>query len=226
MNIQSLVTIILFFMSPIGASESDSLFLRSISRVLNSRHKCMYDRIIRASSPLINKHDTLLLVPSIALYNGILWDYDMPQNNALYADWKYFDTRPNNVEIVAYIRLQNDSLEYYSNIGLKRPLFVKETEKQSLLSLIYDIHPQRIFCISGVPGWFLVINERIIAVDVRYDETITYEDPLCYIKYCFTEKLFMPIFSLPTSMCRPIPPKWIKYEARQIKLNRKTFSIP
>ena len=193
MHIHLIVSILLYLVGHVDSPESDSLFIKDYHSLVDSHNRCLLRKIRRSTSDRIEKNDTVLLVPSFSLRKDVQWDYTNIQHNSKYASWEFFDIKRYTID--AFIKKNADSMDLYMETGLHKLSFVRTTCFQWVLDAMQNLHPDGVFLISGVPGWFFICNNKVIVLERHDDEIELHEDSCDFIGKFFTEPTFLPIYS-------------------------------
>ena len=182
-----------------GIIESDSLFIREYESIMN-KNKRTYFRIIKRNTRKTNllKSDSLIYVPLIALKRRVRasWDWDKTENNSVFADWSYLEL--SRMLIDSYIRITESGMEYYTDCRLgKAKRFDRYPPENHLLlfHMIRKYKPDYVFEVNGVPGWFFICDDKILALEAKGGDLLLYENPLLLLRNHFTAFPSWPIFS-------------------------------
>ena len=179
---------------------SSDVFIKKYSTSLNNKKKRIIRRIIRYSSELeINKKDSIILIPNLALKKEIskLWNYEVFERNGMYAEWVYLDTE--RMTLDECILFKSDEKMYYlTDCGMKKHYFLKSEKngggrERIVIDMVKTMKPDGLFQINGIGAMFFIINNHIYALD--YHSSVLYDNAIEYLRCCFSEEYYLPVFS-------------------------------
>lgn len=145
----------------------------------------------------VNDDDSLVLIPTILWKKNIIKDNasDSLFNNIILNLKSSLDF--SNFYIEEFVVLSTSKCSVYDLYGTilnSKPYYQLRQTRQSdmLVDLIKTEQPEMIFKIAGIPGYFLIIEKRIVA----YDGKELYNDYLEYMKGEYVQNYYLPVYEL------------------------------
>ena len=174
------------------ADNFTSSYLKNVASNYQKMHKLADSK----SSVKISKSDSLMFIPCLVLREevGQWWDYQNPSYNAKFADLGYFDIT--NLFPEEFMVYGTDSWEkFYINTGNhKKPYYTKADIRKEVVEKANQLKPRGIFTINNIPGWFFIIGDKVVFLELIEQELNLHEDARSYLKSQFSKQDFQPVF--------------------------------
>lgn len=185
----------LIFNAPVKESCERNFVFSLIDEYRNQVPKL--ERKINKRMHEINEDDSLFLIPTILWKKNIIKDNasDSLFNNIILNLRSSLDF--SNFYIEEFVVLSTSECSVYDisrTILNSKPYYQLRQTRQSdmLVDLIKIEQPEMIFRIAGIPGYFLIIENRIVA----YDGKELYNDYLEYMKGEYVQNYYLPVYEL------------------------------
>lgn len=185
----------LIFNVPVKESCERNCVFSLIDEYRNQRPRL--ERKINNRVHEVNDDDSLVLIPTILWKKNIIKDNasDSLFNNIILNLNSSLDF--SNFYIEEFVVLSTSKCSVYDLYGTilnSKPYYQLRQTRQSdmLVDLIKTEQPEMIFKIAGIPGYFLIIEKRIVA----YDGKELYNDYLEYMKGEYVQNYYLPVYEL------------------------------
>lgn len=185
----------LIFNVPVKESCERNCVFSLIDEYRNQRPRL--ERKINNRVHEVNDDDSLVLIPTILWKKNIIKDNasDSLFNNIILNLKSSLDF--SNFYIEEFVVLSTSKCSVYDLYGTilnSKPYYQLRQTRQSdmLVDLIKTEQPEMIFKIAGIPGYFLIIEKRIVA----YDGKELYNDYLEYMKGEYVQNYYLPVYEL------------------------------